>query len=507
MRGESPPPDNPVPLSSPLSSPAHPEPTAKPKSAAKSKAKEPDPSPEPPPRPPPRTIRLEITLGGPDNYAVDIAQLAKATGQRPPTPQEVVKPDSSDSEPEKSNEKSEKKRKKRKNMAHEYYDTTDPFIDDSELAIDERKWFAQTKQQGFYVSSGEVALLKDASPKKPRSKKPPISLATPVIKIEPPAEGTRESPIALISDNEGDAPNTSKSVKTTSGSGDEDVKTGQKRKRYLTVVENGKKRKVVDVTSFNPELQASLEKLKEAIAQESWESKGKFPPSIKPLLASVALQAIKLDEYDEHFFNLMPTLFPYNKFTMMKLIKRTIFPDHIALLNERSDTLLAELKRLADEGFNKAEEEWEKSVLAWDKRQEKARVEAATNGTGSIQGEDSSAPTRHGTEEIPEGEENKESTVKETPAAHPPAKKYRMTESMKNIVWELVQISNECCRLENEKNSLEGSVLQVSEQGLRKILYQKVVAAFPEGWMNSGQISRDVSAMKKKYEKEAMENE
>ena len=54
-----------------------------------------------------------------------------------------------------------KKRKKKKPAASEYYDITDPFIDDSELAIDERTWFAQTKQQGFYVSSGEVALLKD----------------------------------------------------------------------------------------------------------------------------------------------------------------------------------------------------------------------------------------------------------------------------------------------------------------------------------------------------------
>jgi hypothetical protein len=46
-------------------------------------------------------------------------------------------------------------------VVSEYYDTSDPFIDDSELAIDERQFFAQTKQQGFYVSSGEVALLKD----------------------------------------------------------------------------------------------------------------------------------------------------------------------------------------------------------------------------------------------------------------------------------------------------------------------------------------------------------
>lgn len=138
----------------------------------------------------------------------------------------------------------------------------------------------------------------------------------------------------------------------------------------------------------------------------------------------------------------------------------------------------------------------------------------------------------------------KEGKEKDT-APHPPAKKFRMTDSMKNIVWELVLLSNECCRLENEKklvllsmlilsllttkcnSTLEGSVLQVSEQGLRKVLYQKIVAAFPDGWMSSGQISRDggchaveqlvfaavflidvsVSAMKKRLEKENMENE
>lgn len=35
--------------------------------------------------------------------------------------------------------------------------------------------------------------------------------------------------------------------------------------------------------------------------------------------------------------------------------------------------------------------------------------------------------------------------------AQPPAKKFRLTENMKAIVWELVLLSNECCRLENEK--------------------------------------------------------
>jgi hypothetical protein len=49
---------------------------------------------------------------------------------------------------------------------------------------------------------------------------------------------------------------------------------------------------------------------------EDWTQKGKFPPSLKPALARAALLAVELDEYDEYFFNYMPTIFPYNKFTM-----------------------------------------------------------------------------------------------------------------------------------------------------------------------------------------------
>ena len=117
---------------------------------------------------------------------------------------------------------------------------------------------------------------------------------------------------------------------------------------------------------------------------ESWEPKGKFPPGIRPVLGDVALKAIKLNEYNDNFFNLMPRIFPYNRFTMsvstasfclgslrahvcgmQKLIKRQIFPEHMALLVKRQDELLAELKAAADEGFPRAKEEWERSVAAW----------------------------------------------------------------------------------------------------------------------------------------------
>ena len=73
--------------------------SGKPKSA-KARARSPSPSPPPAPPPPMQTIRLEIKLGGPDNYEVDVASLAKATGQRPATPPLAAKRYESESDGE-----------------------------------------------------------------------------------------------------------------------------------------------------------------------------------------------------------------------------------------------------------------------------------------------------------------------------------------------------------------------------------------------------------------------
>ena len=74
---------------------------------------------------------------------------------------------------------------------------------------------------------------------------------------------------------------------------------------------------------FHTDLQVAVKGIKESVAQgktllywfycrslliylciliESWEPKVKFPPSLKPPLANLAILAIKLDEYDEDFF-------------------------------------------------------------------------------------------------------------------------------------------------------------------------------------------------------------
>lgn len=112
------------------------------------------------------------------------------------------------------------------------------------------------------MSSGEVALVKDKTPKKPKSKKPSLATA-----LNPPtAEGIRESSIPTnFSDTEDLHPKREPPADDAAEAGDE--RAGQKRKRYITVVEGGKKRKIVNIQSFHPDLQLGIENIKQAIAQ------------------------------------------------------------------------------------------------------------------------------------------------------------------------------------------------------------------------------------------------
>lgn len=86
---------------------------AKPKST---KPRSPSPAPSAPAQPA-RTIRLDIKLGGPEDYEVDISALSKETGQRPPTPTAPAKHDTSDesnSEGDDEGDDNKLKKKRRK---------------------------------------------------------------------------------------------------------------------------------------------------------------------------------------------------------------------------------------------------------------------------------------------------------------------------------------------------------------------------------------------------------
>lgn len=87
----------------------------KPKSSKQSRPRSHSPTPPPPPAPPQplTTVRLDIKLGGPEKYDIDIAALAKASGQRPPTPP-PPKQDISESEGEEDTHDDQAKPKRKK---------------------------------------------------------------------------------------------------------------------------------------------------------------------------------------------------------------------------------------------------------------------------------------------------------------------------------------------------------------------------------------------------------
>jgi len=172
----SPPPPSVIEIGKVPDKPVSAEPSApKPKSRGQ-KARSPSPA-LPPPPPPPLTVRLTIELGGPSNYQVNILGLAKETGQRHPTPPPVRRDsDTSDDDdddhagnagqsiaaPGADQSAFPKRQRRRRRLdPDEYYDVNDPFIDDSDLGIDAPTHFAQTKQKGFYVNSGDVTLVLD----------------------------------------------------------------------------------------------------------------------------------------------------------------------------------------------------------------------------------------------------------------------------------------------------------------------------------------------------------
>ncbi|KAG8908995.1 hypothetical protein FRB99_000098 [Tulasnella sp. 403] len=593
------PPTDHAPLSA---SEANPNPSKKPKSRVK-RPRGQSPSPPPIPRPPPRlTIRLDFTLGGPSNYEVNIKQSAKETGQAPPTPPPPPKPSDTESSsedeapaPAAATAGGIVKRRRRVNTD---YDLDDPFIDDSDLRIDAPTHFAQTKQQGFYVSSGDVALVKDKTPKKV---KPPKSSLVPgpgrregrsltsllmnaTVVAEAPAKvaplttvhgdskvyqpndvsmssgsgapangaGTRDSPIALLDDEEkpilssisfdGNGPPAAKRIKLDDGTpqpsrsrppppldmkpvsqpmaqADSHISISPSTAMFTGASDTqstvGRKRKISKEgleKIFHPDVTQALRELKTTIDEANWETKGKFPPHLKPLLQSTAIVALKHGDYNDNFFDYLPTIFPYNRFTMMKLTSRLMYQEHQKFLQDRQNALLDELKQIAVEDFAKAQEDFAKACAAWEERQKRRQlltVEGGTPGEGASNAmdvdsrphspnpavhNDSEAAGNPGKEKLP-GQREREDKA--------PIQKYKWTDAIKSRVWGLVHLSNESARLTSLMHGWDATIPIATEQSLRKNLYARITAVFPEGWMNSQIISREVSNMKLKLKKES----
>lgn len=243
----------------------------------------------------------------------------------------------------------------RKRRVDEYdvgsYDTKDPFVDDSELGLDEPTHIVKTRSDGFYVALGPVELAraksnqlasrsasafrssingsgmgggwsgyarqtnkllaKRAASRKSQSIAPPVpkpktseegptpsDQATPTPQAEPDKETSVAPPAPQEPSQHREATPTQPVPNSSTDKAD------KKKNKYPT-------------RPVHPQLQAMFDHLKTLVQRASFAVKTKFPPELKPPLIDTAKLAVELDEYNDNFFNYLPSIFPYNRFTMM----------------------------------------------------------------------------------------------------------------------------------------------------------------------------------------------
>ncbi|KDE04755.1 hypothetical protein MVLG_04811 [Microbotryum lychnidis-dioicae p1A1 Lamole] len=358
------------------------------------------------------------------------------------------------------------------------YDVEDPFVDDSEINLYEPKFTAQPKRAGFHVCVGPVAILtKSHRGRIPGSKNKPRVLGGP----EAGADGHAAIPAASTS-----ALPTFGAI--GQGAGGPPVKPPKKK------------------GTFSAEMQKEIDRLKDEVAKESFEVKNKFPPRLRPILVDVAMRALELDEYDDDFFAIMPKIFPYNLFTMKKLIKREVFPKRIAAYEAEQDRQIEIIRQNVVELLpiskkNHAEDyaHYRAERAAWEEKERK-RLEGSGGTPEPIQG---GFPSIAGVAAAT-GSDDEDATGPGLATTGPrePIYKFRFNEAMRVALYNACEIGDRMSELIVEKQELEKAVEQGqkvhSAANDRKILYAKLLKFWPSGDMTSNQLSREMSAAKNK---------
>ncbi|CAG8547944.1 726_t:CDS:2 [Diversispora eburnea] len=378
-------------------------------------------------------------------------------------------------------EKNNKKRKTRGNKKEQQYDTSDPFIDDSELVPLQRN-FGKARPQidGYFVWQGPLEIAnqdeedeeqpkkktkrkqkstEEGAPKvrrKRTSKKTEETGADNIAK-QPPAKKKRGSRKAAIN-NESQKESqlmTESSLNSLKTLNEETNKmeisvfdvhslTSEVSKTFEINKTPGKKKKIYSVESVNPEVQRLLNIFKQQIEKESFEVKSKFPPNLKNPLTDILVKAYELNQFNENLFKILTNMLPYNKFTITRLCQRTLYPKTLIDIQKKKAELIEQLKNAVD---------------------------AITPRS--------------------------DSSLNNRPSKDSFGKKFRWDDTTRRLLWRIVQEEMAWVSMSNELNEADEKSERHSEQTCRKSLYQALLKIWPTDWMTSYEIARVYSAYKR----------
>ena len=240
-----------------------------------------------------------------------------------------------------------------------------------------------------------------------------------------------------------------------------------------------KKKNKYPTRPVHPQLQDMFDHLKALVSKASFAVKTKFPPELKPPLVETAKVAVELDEYNDNFFNYLPSIFPYNRFTMMKLTKREFFHKHMEYFRDLQEEHIEKLSKLIDEQFPVQASEYE-----------------ALCREHGVEGKDNN--DHQGVDEEKVGDTSV--PVAETDEL---VRRFRWTDEMREELFTIITVENAMSEIRNEKLKLENVPDSYSEINARKAMYKRIADLFPEeGWVNTTHVSREYGSIKKRRDRE-----
>ncbi|KAG0785033.1 hypothetical protein G6F16_003355 [Rhizopus arrhizus] len=254
---------------------------------------------------------------------------------------------------------------------------------------------------------------------------------------------------------------------------------------YVTVIDDDgtdeKKKKAAEPPVLFPldrELDTLMTKIRTEAGKETFANKSKFPESLKPLVLHGGLICFRRNtNLDINYVHHLMSILPYNKFTLRKFVTTKSGQMRVDELQQEIDELAIKLKQTIDRMMPDQQQMYESKVAALKQEKAVKVATAAANNNGIID------------VDALEPEEELET-------------KFKCTDEVRKIIYDIMKADEQSNYISNlissYRNGYKDGEKPVADGKARKLMYQRLLSCWPDGWMKTGEIGRQYSMYKKK---------
>ncbi|KAL9549394.1 hypothetical protein MBANPS3_005236 [Mucor bainieri] len=212
---------------------------------------------------------------------------------------------------------------------------------------------------------------------------------------------------------------------------------------------------------LDSEIEVLMEKLRHDVKNEDFSNKAKFPAALKPTVLEAGLITLRKNRIidDNLVFHLMQIL-PYNKFTLRKFLTTKSGQLRVEELQQEIDELAIKLKQTIDRMMPEQQRLFNEKLA---------------------QAQASSEPSNPDEEPTP---------------------KFKCNDEVRKILYDIIQTEEQSIHIANQvaihKDAEKKTENLASDGKARKLMYQRLLSCWPEGWINSYEMSRQYSQYKSK---------